>query len=43
VASACANGSNGFGTDMMSIWSDPLNDESWPYVPSRFGELVFID
>jgi acetyl esterase/lipase len=27
----------------MSIWSDPLNDESWPHVPSRFGELVFVD
>jgi hypothetical protein len=27
----------------ISIWSDPLNDESWPHVPSRFGELVFID
>jgi hypothetical protein len=27
----------------MSIWSNPRNDESWPHVPSRFGELVFID
>jgi hypothetical protein len=27
----------------MSIWSDPQNDESWPHVPSRFGEIVFID
>lgn len=27
----------------MSIWSDPLNDESWPHVPSRFGELVFVE
>lgn len=27
----------------MSIWSDPLNDESWPHVPSRFGDLVFVD
>ena len=27
----------------MSIWSDPLNDESWPHVPSRFGELMFVD
>lgn len=26
----------------MSIWSDPLNAESWPHVPSRFGELVFV-
>lgn len=26
----------------MSIWSDPLNDESWPHVPSRFGRLVFV-
>ena len=25
----------------MSIWSDPQNDESWPHVPSRFGEIVF--
>jgi hypothetical protein len=27
----------------MSIWSDPQNTESWPHVPSRFGELVFVD
>ena len=27
----------------MSIWSDPQNAESWPHVPSRFGELVFVD
>jgi hypothetical protein len=27
----------------MSIWSDPQNTESWPHVPSRFGEIVFID
>jgi hypothetical protein len=27
----------------MSIWSDPQNDESWPHVPSRFGEIVFIE
>ncbi|MBN1238425.1 MAG: carbohydrate-binding family 9-like protein [Gammaproteobacteria bacterium] len=27
----------------MSIWSDPMNDESWPHVPSRFGELHFVD
>ena len=27
----------------MSIWSDPLNDESWPHVPSRFGEIVFVE
>lgn len=27
----------------MSIWSDPQNDESWPHVPSRFGEIVFVD
>lgn len=27
----------------MSIWSDPMNDESWPHVPSRFGDLVFVD
>ena len=25
----------------MSIWSDPQNNESWPHVPSRFGEIVF--
>jgi hypothetical protein len=25
----------------MSIWSDPQNSESWPHVPSRFGEIVF--
>ena len=27
----------------MSIWSDPQNSDSWPHVPSRFGELVFVD
>jgi hypothetical protein len=27
----------------MSIWSDPLNGESWPHVPARFGDLVFVD
>ena len=27
----------------MSIWSDPQNAESWPHVPSRFGELAFVD
>jgi hypothetical protein len=27
----------------MSIWSDPQNDESWPHVPERFGELVFVE
>jgi hypothetical protein len=27
----------------MSIWSDPQNTESWPHVPSRFGEIVFTD
>jgi hypothetical protein len=27
----------------MSIWSDPQNAESWPHVPSRFGEIVFIE
>jgi hypothetical protein len=27
----------------MSIWSDPMNDESWPHVPSRFGELIFAE
>jgi hypothetical protein len=26
----------------MSIWSDPQNTESWPHVPSRFGEIVFV-
>jgi hypothetical protein len=27
----------------MSIWSDPMNDESWPHVPARFGDLVFVE
>ena len=27
----------------MSIWSDPQNAESWPHVPSRFGQLIFVD
>ena len=27
----------------MSIWSDPQNTESWPHVPSRFGEIVFVE
>jgi len=27
----------------MSIWSDPQNTTSWPHVPSRFGELVFVE
>jgi len=27
----------------MSIWSDPQNAESWPHVPSRFGEIVFVN
>ena len=27
----------------MSIWSDPQNNESWPHVPSRFGEIVFVN
>ena len=27
----------------MSIWSDPQNTTSWPHVPSRFGEIVFVD
>jgi hypothetical protein len=27
----------------MSIWSDPQNTESWPHVPSRFGEVVFVE
>ena len=27
----------------MSIWSDPQNSESWPHVPSRFGEIVFVE
>jgi hypothetical protein len=26
----------------MSIWSDPQNSEAWPHVPSRFGEIVFV-
>jgi hypothetical protein len=26
-----------------SIWSDPQNNESWPHVPSRFGEIVFVE
>ena len=26
----------------MSIWSDPQNNEAWPHVPSRFGEIVFV-
>ena len=26
----------------MSIWSDPENNEAWPHVPSRFGEIVFV-
>jgi hypothetical protein len=26
----------------MSIWSDPQNTDSWPHVPSRFGEIVFV-
>jgi hypothetical protein len=26
----------------MSIWSDPQNAEAWPHVPSRFGEIVFV-
>ena len=30
-------------TRRMSIWSDPQNSESWPHVPSRFGEIVFVD
>jgi hypothetical protein len=27
----------------MSIWSDPQNATSWPHVPSRFGEIVFVE
>jgi hypothetical protein len=27
----------------MSIWSDPQQTTAWPHVPSRFGELVFMD
>jgi hypothetical protein len=27
----------------MSIWSDPQNTDSWPHVPSRFGEIVFVE
>lgn len=27
----------------MSIWSDPLQSTAWPHVPSRFGELVFVE
>jgi hypothetical protein len=27
----------------MSIWSDPENTTSWPHVPSRFGELLFVE
>jgi hypothetical protein len=27
----------------MSIWSDPLQATAWPHVPSRFGEIVFVD
>jgi hypothetical protein len=27
----------------MSIWSDPQNNDSWPHVPSRFGEVVFVN
>jgi hypothetical protein len=27
----------------MSIWSDPQNTNSWPHVPARFGELVFVE
>ena len=27
----------------MSIWSDPQNTTSWPHVPSRFGEILFVD
>jgi hypothetical protein len=27
----------------MSIWSDPQQANAWPHVPSRFGELVFVD
>ena len=30
-------------TRRMSIWSDPQNTESWPHVPSRFGEIVFVE
>jgi hypothetical protein len=26
----------------MSIWSDPQNNDSWPHVPSRFGEIEFV-
>jgi hypothetical protein len=22
---------------------DPQNTESWPHVPSRFGELIFVE
>jgi hypothetical protein len=27
----------------MSIWCDPQNTESWPHVPARFGELIFVE
>ena len=27
----------------MSIWSDPQNTTSWPHVPARFGEIVFVE
>ncbi|MEO8481195.1 MAG: carbohydrate-binding family 9-like protein [Acidobacteriota bacterium] len=27
----------------MSIWSDPQNTTSWPHVPARFGELLFME
>jgi hypothetical protein len=27
----------------LSIWPDPQNTESWPHVPSRFGEIVFVE
>jgi len=27
----------------MSIWSDPQNTTAWPHVPSRFGQIVFVE
>jgi hypothetical protein len=27
----------------MSIWSDPQNTDSWPHVPARFGQIVFVE
>ena len=27
----------------LQFLSDPQNTESWPHVPSRFGEIVFVE